>query len=346
MKGKRGRTSLAHAAKLLEDAEKLGTIDPTAALPKLEEALEACRRAGVPCLATRALAGIGWASVTTGELGKAEEVFQDAYRSECPYCRPIIDRRYARFLDYLGRMAEAEEYALRALEDCPEGQRGFALTTLGLVRYHAENYSGSAEAHSEALATIPVDSPHHLIAQANLADALRKSGKLEDVRRAERIYRGLPEAFLGMKRLTVARAKVAWGFAEMLALIAHLDPDLRPWERKQLLREARHHLTPAVQWLTKKRLFLDAAAAQSDLAAIKMQLAPLEVLDTLKGIPAKGQQEGSPYDVSQVLIAAKAAADVVFSLDRKEKLWETLRDLRQALVNAGAAEPVMIYADY
>ena len=345
MREKRERTSLAHAAKLLDDAERLGTSDPAAALPKLREAREACRRAGLPCLETRAMADIGWVLVMTGEMGEAERTFQDAYTSECPYCRPIIDRRFARFLDYQGRMEEAETYALRALEDCPEGERGFALMTLGIVRYHAQNYSGAVEAHSEALAIIPVDSPHHLIAQANLADALRRSGRLEDARRAERIYRGLPEAFLGMKRLTVARAKAGWGFAETLALIAHLDPDLRPWEKKQLLREGRHQLTPAAQWLTKKRLLLDAAAARSDLAAIKMQLDPLEVLDTLEGIPAKGKQDGKPYDVSKAWEAAKAAADVVLSAERKEVLWQALRTLRQALVDAGAAEPVMIYVD-
>ncbi len=305
--------SITYAVILLEKAERAAEDDPAAALPKLREALEVCREVGVPYLETRILADLGWALALLGQLDESESVFEEAKQSACSCSQPILDRRLSRLRDLQDRMDEAVALATRAVEASEGTARGRALDTLGIVRYHAGAVSGALEAFTEALAIIPLTSRQHPRTRKNLAVALTDSDKLEDVQQAERIFRGLPEDFKGTKYLTVERAKVAWALAETLALIAHLDSDLRPWEKRQLLREARHHLEPAARWLARKCLPLHAAASRSDLAAIKAQLDPLTVLDTLEEIPAKGKQDGKAYDVSRALEAAKAAADVVYA---------------------------------
>ncbi len=336
-------TKLSDAVKLLEDGEKLGTTDPAAALPVLREALEACRRTGFLCLEARAVAGIGWVLALLGRLDDSEDAFREAYRSECPSCRPFVDRRYARLLDYQDRMEEALSYATRAAETATGSERGFALDTLGIVRYHAGDISGAAESWTEALAVISPDSALFPRVRANLAYAL-KDGDLEDAKRAARILRGLPERFKGLKYLTVERGKTAWSLGETLARIVQLSPDLEGWERKSMLLEARANVKTGANVLGRLGLSLDLATARVDLARIEAQLDPLDVLDTLEGIPAKGEQEGKTFDVSTALQAAKDAAAVVFTPERKAKLCEALGALRAATVDAGAAPPVMVYA--
>jgi len=336
--------TIPEAANLLAQAEKRATSDPADAVPLLQDALQACRRAGVRCLETRALSALAQTLSILGDEENADTTFQEAYKFDCSCCRPIVDRRHAHHLYRLGRIAEALKCATRAVEASTEQEKGLALDTLATIRRYTGDYSGAVEADTEALALMPVVSRHHPRIRANLADALRRSGKLEDARRSERILRGLPPRFRGLKYLTEERVTAAWMLAETLALISQLDEALRPFEKRQLLREARDLLEPAVPWLERKRLPLDVAAARTDLAAIKAQLNPLDVRDALAEIPEDGEHEGKPFDISTALQAAKDAAAVVFTLERKAQLCEALKALRDATVEAGAAPPVMSYA--
>ncbi len=191
---------------------------------------------------------------------------------------------------------------------------------------------------------IPPDSPHFPRVRANLALALKDSGKLEDARRAARILRGLPERFKGLKYLTQERVKTAWITGETLAQVVRLSPDLKGWEKKSLLLEARAGVQAGVNGLEKLGLSLDLAAARTDLANLEAQLDPLAVVDILEGIPAKGEQAGKPFDLSGVKAAAIDAAKGSFSPDGIRQIWEALRALRDATVEAGAAPPIMSYA--
>lgn len=336
-------TKISEAAILLERAERLATSRPPAALPEIQKALRACHRVGVECLETRAFATLGAILLLLGRLGHAETAFRVAYRSECSCCRPVVDRLSAFLLDEQGRKPEAVARASRAVETARTQERGRALVTLGTVRFYAGDVSGSIEALTEALAALPVRSPHHRIAVANLANALAHSDKPEDVERAATELEGLPDRFKGLKRVSQERVKLAWITGQVLARLVHVH-QLQGWAKKRHLTRAKKLLTETVSALERLGLVLDIAAARADLAAIQIQLDPLEVAVTLAGIPVKGEKAGKAFDISTALAAAKDAADVVFTLERKAQLFEALGALRAATVQAGACPPVMPYA--
>jgi len=366
---KEKETKISDAAILLERAERQATSNPAAALPTIQKALRACRRAGVQCLETRALATLGAILSSVGRLKHSEDAFRVAYSGEgrrrarsghtagapvpvgvdpstasqsCPCCRPVVDRLSAYLLNKQGRKREAVERASRAVETARKPEQGRAFVTLGIVRFYAGDVSGAVQALTEALEVLPVRSPHHGIAQTNLAAALAHSKNPEDVRRAAAMLHRLERRFRGIKRISVERAKLAWTVGQVLARLADLEDGIT-WKRRSLLDNARKRLKAAVSNLAKLGLFLDATAARSDLAAILAQLDPLAVLETVEGIPGKGKQDGRPFDVSEVRTAAIEAASVVFTPERKAKLWEALRTLRAAIVDAGAPPPIVAY---
>ncbi len=340
-------TKISDAAILLETAERLATSDPAAALPDLLQALLACREAGgIRCVEGRALSLLGLILYQLGRVDHAAAAFRRAYAADCSCCRPAIDRRFAHFLDALGpaRKPEALDTARRAVEAARGPEKGRALVTLGTVCRHAGDTSGTVQALREALDVIPVQSPHHAIALANLGDALRESGKLEDVRRSADILLGLPDRFKGLKYMTMERAKVDWSLGQTLALLVRLSPDMPPEEARATLLQAHDLIAGSFTRLAKLGLLLELAAARVDLANVQAMLDPFEVLDTLEGIPAKGEQGGKRFDLSEVKTAAMDAAAGVFSSDRVRLIWEALRALRDATVEAGATPPVMSYA--
>jgi tetratricopeptide (TPR) repeat protein len=328
----------------LERAERLATDDPYAALPLFLEALLACRRSKVLCLETRTFAALGTTFALMGRLGSAETSFRAARRSKCPCCRTVVERQFAYFLDCQGRQAEALIWATRAVEASEGAEKGRALDTLGIIRYHAGDFSGALEAYAEALDLIPVRSDCHDRTRANLATALNESDKLEDVQRAVNILRALPARFRGTKYLTVERAMAAWTLGATLAKLVRLSPGLKAWERRGILLEARDSLRAASSGLEKRGLILELAAIRSDLAAVQAMSDPFKVLEALEDVPVRGEQNGKAFDLSEAKAAAIDAAAGVFSLDRMQLIWETLGALREATVAAGAAPPVMVYA--
>lgn len=332
------------AASLLERGERFVANDPAAALPVLLKALLTCRRAKVLCLETRTFAALGTTFAVLGRLDSAETAFNAARRSDCPCCQTVVGRQFARYLDFKGQQSEALRCAAQAVEGSAGPEKGRALDTLGIIRYYAGDVSGAIEAFTEALDLIPVRSKRHDRTRANLATALRDSGKLEDVQRAANILRALPLRFRGVKYLTVERAKAAWTLGETLANLARLSPDLKGWEKRGTLLEALANLSTAVSVLEKRGLVLDLAAVRSDLAAVQMMIDPFKVVNALGDIPEKGKWDGKTFDFSEAKATAIDAASGIFSSEGTRLVWETLRALREATVAAGADPPVMIYA--
>lgn len=336
-------TKMSQAALLLEKAERLATSDPAAALPALQKALRACRRAGVQWLETRGFAALGATLAVLGRLDHSEAAFSVANRSCCPCCQPVVDRLAAYLLDLQGKKQEAVASATRAVKGATGPQKGRALVTLGTVRLSASDVSGAVEDLTQALDLLPVGSPQHSVALANLGHALKESAKLEDVQRAVEILLELPERFKGLKYLTVERTTLSWSTGQALALLVRLSPEMAPQEMRDTLLEAHRLLSAAVAGLEKLGLLLDLAAARTDLANVQAMLDPFEVLDTLAGIPAKGTQSAKAFDLSKAKEAAIEAAAGVFSSDRIRLIWEALRALRDATVEAGAPRPFMVY---
>ncbi len=181
------------------------------------------------------------------------------------------------------------------------------------------------------------------MALTNLCSALAASEDPEDVERAAAKLEGLPERFKGLKRLSQERVKLAWSTGQTLARVVHVS-ELRSWAKIRHLTRARDLIDGSVSGLERLRLPLDAAAARVDLANVQAQLDPCDVLDTLEGIAAKGEQDGKRFDLSEVKAAAIDAAKGSFSREGIRQIWEALRALRAATVDAGAAPPVMSYA--
>ena len=334
---------MSQAALLLEQAERLATSDPAAALPALQKALRACRRAGVQWLETRGFAALGATLAVLGRLDHSEAAFSVAKRSCCSCCQPVVDRLAAYLLDLQGKKQEAVASATRAVANATGLEKGRALLALGTVRLYAGDIAGAVEVLTQALDVGPVGSPEHSVALANLGHALKESGKLEDVQRAVEILLELPGRFKGLKYLTVERTMLSWSTGQALALLVRLSPEMPPQKMRDTLLEAHRLLSAAVAGLEKLGLLLDLAAARTDLANVQAMLDPFEVLDTLEGIPTKGTQSAKTFDLSKTKEAAVEAASGVFSSDRIQLIWKALRALRDATVAAGAVPPFMVY---
>lgn len=205
-------TKISEAAVLLERAERLATNDPAAALPVAREALQVCQDVGVvSCLESLGHSVLSWILAKLGRLDESENALQNAYRLDCPSCRPVIDRRATVLLNEQGRQSEAVKRASRAVATAKGLEKGRALVALGVARFYAGDVSGAVEALTEALTIIPVRSPHHAIALANLASVLGHTENPEDVERAVAELEGLPDRFKGLKRVSLARIKPVYG---------------------------------------------------------------------------------------------------------------------------------------
>jgi hypothetical protein len=247
----------------------------------------------------------------------------------------VIDRRFAHFLDCKDQHDEALNSAQRAAEAAKGSQRCLALVTLGTMHLHAGDVQGAVESCTQALRLIRPDSPYYLPARANLMDALSKSGP-EDLARAIAMLPAVEKGFLGVREVSVLRAKFCWMSGGATAKHS-IVMKLRPWDRKRGLAKAKHDLSKAVAGLERKDLPLDVAAARIDLAAVQLLMDPLEVAETLDGIQDVAALE-------RLKSFAVELANETCSLETIAKLWETLREMRDATVAAGCDPPLVPYA--
>lgn len=148
--------------------------------------------------------------------------------------------------------------------------------------------------------------------------------------------------FKGTRYLTVERANAAWALGQTITKRVQLGR-LKGWERKSALCEARENVKAGIRGLGKRGLVRSAAAAQTDLAAIQALLDPFKVVDELEWVPAKGKEEGRSFDLSRLKDAAIEAAGGLLSPDQIQLIWQKLRELRHAIVEAGAPRPIIIY---
>jgi tetratricopeptide (TPR) repeat protein len=336
--------TISAAASCLERAERCATSNPKAAIPLLQEALKACAEVGLQCLESRAYASLGITLALVDRLPESERAFEQAYKPNCPCCRPIIDRNFARLLDIRNDLSEALRYADRAVEgSSTKAQKGPAFVTLGIVRYHAGDIPECIQAFTKSLEIIPVSSHQHSIAMKNLNIGLAHSGSLKDLELAIKELTNLAARFKGVRRVSLERANLAWTTGQSLARLVRIA-EHKAWTRREHLNLAQAHLTTAVNAMERLGLPLAVAAIRTDLAAIQALLDPLAVADTLGEIPAQGEQEDRQFDLSEAKTNAIEAAGGILSPERIQKMWKALRDLRDATVVAGIAPPIMMYA--
>jgi tetratricopeptide (TPR) repeat protein len=327
---------LSDVALLLESAEAAGTADPATTLPKIQEALRCCRRAGgAQCLESRCFSVLGLLLVMMGRTRPSERAFEVSYRADCRCCRPFIDRRFAYLLHEQGRHEAAVRRAERAADDARGSLKGLAVLTLGEMRYHAGDVSGAIRDCNEAVRRIPVTSPHHSPALAALVYCLGHSERPEDVAEAFAMIPGLERRFLGVKRKSQQRAKLAWVTGGILARHAVFFK-LRGWKLRGQLATAREYLDKGVSGLERLGTMpLDAAAARTDLAGIHAMIDPLTVEDILDGIDVAA--------LTSLKTAALEAAQAILAPERISQLWVALRELRDATVEAGCDPPLVPY---
>jgi hypothetical protein len=202
------------------------------------------------------------------------------------------------------------------------------------MHLYAGDATGAIRVSTHALTIVPVNSRLYPLVRANLMDALAKSGDPEGLAAAIAMFPEMERCFLGVKRVSAARAKFAWMTGGARAKHAVVF-ELKGWERKKQIARAKRDLEKAVEGL--KKMPLEAAAARIDLAAVNLLLDPLEVaqnLEDIDDVPALEKLKSFAVDL----------ANQTCSLERIAKLWGTLREMRDVTVAAGCDPPLVPFA--